>query len=192
MKTAIVLTGRHEVTDDRYKNIVSAFRDAGRGRTELYSPNWKRTTVGGLVNDFLQIVPKDDQPLSMLGFSLGAMIALIASTSLEVENLILCSPSGYFKEYMPLLTQEDLVWARQYLSDFEAYTARTVIESTNVRHGFIIAGEKELAKWHDFKQWVDDLKQQTGWRYVKLANVDHEIEDVNYQRNIQLLIESLG
>jgi hypothetical protein len=58
------------------------------------------------VSDFIATFPEDNQLLAFLGFSLGAMIALIATTRIAVDNLILCSPSGYFAEYDIALTKK--------------------------------------------------------------------------------------
>jgi pimeloyl-ACP methyl ester carboxylesterase len=192
MKTAIILTGNHDVTDERYQGIVSAFADAGWDKAILYEPDWQRYTVKELVDDFLGFVPEDSQPLTLVGFSLGAMIALIASDTLDVDNLALCSPSGYFKEYAPLLTSDDLDYARKDLSDFESYSATEVINKSKAKDGCIIAGENELAEWPDFKKWVDDLKLQTGWDYTELPGVGHEIEAPAYQEAIKGLVVNLG
>lgn len=188
MKTALILTGKHNVTDEKYQGIIKAFEDSGWDKVILYEPNWDKHTVKELVDDFTNFVPVDSQPLTLLGFSLGAMIALIASGTLDVDNLLLCSPSGYFREYEPLLTADDLNFARKHLNDFKSYSAVDMINKTKAKRGHIIAGEKELAEWPDFKKWVDDLKLQTGWDYTELADVGHEIEAVGYQEAITSLL----
>jgi pimeloyl-ACP methyl ester carboxylesterase len=188
MKTALILAGNHEATDERYQDIVKAFKYTGWDRAILYEPDRQRHTIKELVDDFLDFVPADGQPLTLAGFSLGAMIALIASDTLDIENLAICSPSGYFKEYAPLLTAEDLAYAQECLSDFESYSAIEVVSKSKVKNGYIIAGENELAEWPDFKKWISDLKSQTDWSYTKLPSVGHEIEAPAYQEAIKGLI----
>jgi pimeloyl-ACP methyl ester carboxylesterase len=192
MKTALILTGKHEITDERYQGIVKAFKDAGWNQAILYEPDWRRHTVKELIDDFLSFIPTDSEPLTLLGFSLGAMIALIASDTLDVDNLALCSPSGYFKEYAPLLTGDDLDYARKDLSDFESYSAIEAISKSKAKRGNIIAGENELAEWPDFKKWVSDLRFQTGWDYTELSGVSHEIEAPGYQEAIKSMIQNWG
>lgn len=187
-KTALILTGKHEVTDERYQSIVEAFKSAGWDRVILYEPDWQQHTVKGLVNDFLGSVSADCQPLTLLGFSLGAMIALIASNTLDVENLALCSPSGYFKEYIPFLTPDDLNYAHSELGGFDECSSVETINKSKAKNGCIIAGENELTEWPDFRKWVDDLKSQTGWNCTELPGVRHEVEAPAYQEAIKSMI----
>lgn len=192
MKKAMVLAGRHEVTDQRYQGIITAMADTGWDDAVLYEPDWRQHTVKALVDDFLAAVPADGQPLTLVGFSLGAMIALIASDTLDVDALVLCSPSGYFKEYAPLLTADDLNYARECLSDFEDYSAAEVINTSKAKTGYLTAGENELDEWPDFKQWIEDLRSRTDWDYTELPGVGHDIEAPVYQEAIKNLVVDLG
>jgi hypothetical protein len=191
MKTAIILVGRHEVTNKRYQGLVAMFLESGWERVLLYEPDWRQVTIKKLVTDFLQFVPENSQPLTLLGFSLGAMIAFVASAGLKIDNLILCSPSGYFKEYANLLSTDDLAWARGHLKDFENYSATELVSKSQVKNGHIIAGQIELEEWSDFEQWVTDLRAKSGWTFSELPNVGHEIESPNYQDAIKALINKL-
>ncbi len=192
MKTAIVLTGRHDITDDMYLPIIKELKAQGWERVIFYEPDWSVRSVRRLVSDFMEKVPDDAQPLTLLGFSLGAMIALIASGKLDVENLILCSPSGYFSEYDKILTDEDRTWAEKELTDFRSFSAAQTIHNARVMRGILLAGEDELKAWPDFRQWINDLKQQTGWRYIKIPNTGHEIGAPTYQAQIQNIINRLA
>jgi hypothetical protein len=181
MKTAIILAGKHEVTNERYQDIVKAFKESGWDQVILYEPDWQQRTVKGLVDNFLSSFPVEDSSLTLLGFSLGAMIALIASDTLDIENLVLCSPSGYFREYVPLLPADDLIYARTELGDFEEYSSVEVVNKSKAKNGYIIAGENELTEWPDFKKWIGDFRAQTAWKYIEIPDVGHEIEAPAYQ-----------
>lgn len=192
MKSAIVITGRHEATAERYQGIINYLLSSGWQDPVLYQPDWSRRSISDLVDDFLKITDvSDPRPLTVIGFSLGGMIALIASNMQPIESLILCSPSGYFKEYARLLTSDDLVWAQKHLQDFKDYSAHTVIDESNVKHGFVIAGENELAEWRDFKVWINDLRSQTRWTYREVAGVGHEIEAAGYQSRIKQIVQEI-
>ena len=191
MKTAIVLAGRHDITDKMYKPILNEFKAQGWEKVIFYEPDWSVKSVQKLVSDFLEKIPDHTQPLTLMGFSLGAMIALIASGKLSVKNLILCSPSGYFLEYDRILTNEDKVWANTELADFREFSAVQVIRKARVGRSVILAGENELQEWPDFKQWIEDLKRLTDWRYVQIPNVGHKIEDSGYQTEIRKIIHQL-
>lgn len=192
MKTAIVLAGRHDITDKMYEPIVNEFRDQGWEKVAFFDPNWDVRNVQKLVSDFVQEVSGDVQPLTLLGFSLGAMIALIASSKLDVENLILCSPSGYFLEYAKILPDDDRKWAEEELVGFENISAVSTVRNARVARGFLLAGENELKEWPDFMQWIDDLKHQTKWQYIQVPNTGHEIEATKYQAAVRSIIHELA
>lgn len=192
MKTAIVLAGQHEITEDQYQPIVNEFQENGWERVIFYEPNWETSNVESLVSNFIATLPEDNQPLTLLGFSLGAMIALIATTRIAVDNLILCSPSGYFAEYDAALTQDDRAWANENLNDFRNFSATNTITNAKVSLGVIIAGQTELEQWPDFRQWVNDLKSQTDWRFIELPGTGHEIEALVYQDSIKKIIHTIA
>lgn len=191
MKTAVILTGRHEPTKERYEPIAQAFRQAGWEQVVTFTPNWNRRNIQAFVAECLQKIPNDNQPLTLFGFSMGAMLALILSSKIATENLVLCSPSGYFKEYEPLLLAEDRKWAEEYLADFRNWSAKDSISKANVKKGCILAGEKELDEWPDFKQWINDLRTQTQWPLSVIPAMRHEIEAENYQKQITDVISLL-
>jgi pimeloyl-ACP methyl ester carboxylesterase len=192
MKTAIVLAGRHEVTKDQYQPIVKEFQENGWENVIFYEPNWQTNSVERLVSDFIAGLPEGKEPLTLLGFSLGAMIALISASRITVENLILCSPSGYFSEYDVALTEDDRVWANENLKDFQNFSATNVASNAKVSRGVIIAGQTELEQWPDFSQWINDLKSQTNWKYIELPETGHEIEAPAYQETIKKIIHTIA
>jgi len=191
MKTAIVLAGRHEVTEERYQPIIDEFKNAGWPNVLLHRPDWQKLSIEELVAEFTRSLTASNAPLTLLGFSLGAMIALIASSKIGVENIVLCSPSGYFLEYDSLLSVDDRKWAEKKLGDYKTFSAKEIIAGTTAKNGFIIAGETEL-RAPDFKHWLDDLKSSTQWSYTELPNTGHEIEAPNYQNAIKTVIYTLA
>jgi len=191
MKTAIILPGWREEPTTHYNAIAKSFTDNGWEQVLIHQLDWEHSSMEQLTDDFLAAVPADSTPLTLLGFSLGAMTALIASSKLDVEHLLLCSPSGYFQEYTPLFTAEDLSWTAKHLGDYERYSAQEVIKRAKVAHGYVLAGEKELAQWPDFRQWIGDLKRQTNWQYYEIPGVGHDIEHTLYQAKIHETIRSI-
>lgn len=191
MKTAIVLPGRpHQVSEPQYQSIVQSF-EANGFRTIAHQPDWSKKNVRVWVKDLLASVPDDSTELTLFGFSIGAFVALLAADKVNTTNLILCSPSGYFKEYIPLLTADDLADAQENIQGFETLSTKTLIPKLQVEHGFILAGSKELKAWDDFRQWVGDLESQTGWQKIIIEGVEHEIESPAYQVAVKKLIEGL-
>lgn len=191
MKAAVVLAGNHETTENRYEAVLREFRSNGWENVMLYGPNWQATTIKQLVNDFIERLPTNREPLTLLGFSLGAMIALIAASRITVDNLVLCSPSGYFVEYDSLLSKDDRGWANRSLKDFRDFSATDVLSSTRAARGIIIAGQTELEDWPDFRKWITDLKSWTNWQYIEVPNTGHEIEASRYQDTIKKTIKTI-
>jgi pimeloyl-ACP methyl ester carboxylesterase len=134
----------------------------------------------------------DGAEVTLLGFSMGAMIALMAAARVEVKNLILSSPSGYFREYAPLLTPEDADWARTNVPEFTELSAVDAMRAARVENGFVLAGEKELALWPEFRQWVDDLSAAKGWPVTVVPGAEHEIGDTEYQKMVGQVVNSLS
>jgi pimeloyl-ACP methyl ester carboxylesterase len=192
MKTAIIIVGKHEPTEKRYKHIEQAFRQSGWEQVIALVPDWKIRNIQKLVAECAQKIPDDNQPLTFFGFSMGAMLALILSNKMPAENLILGSPSGYFTEYEPLLSENDKKWAKEYLEDFEQWSAKDVIAQTHAKNGYLLAGEQELRNWPEFNKWIQDLHTQTNWPVAILPDTGHEIEAEPYQTCIKHIIENLA
>ncbi len=191
MKTAIIIPGWQEETSKHHEEIAQLFHERGYEQVVIHTPNWKKASMKYFVSDFLNTISSDGDAHTLFGFSMGAMIALVVSCTVQVDNLILCSPSGYFKEYMSLFSEEDFAWTAKNLPDFSAYSSADILDSLRVNNGYIIAGEKELAEWPDFRQWITDLREKTSWQYSEVTTVGHDIAHVDYMRQIAQVIRSI-
>ncbi|MBL8159752.1 hypothetical protein JNJ66_04805 [Candidatus Saccharibacteria bacterium] len=130
--------------------------------------------------------------MSLWGFSLGAMISLLASAERPLDTLTLCSPSGYFKEYMPLIAPEFTGWCTlQQLAEFQTNSLMSLLERTHVRRAAVLAGDQELAAWPTFREAVSDIHQSTGWPLRIIANTHHDIDQPGYRQELQSVITSL-
>jgi pimeloyl-ACP methyl ester carboxylesterase len=191
MKRALIIPGwEQDCREARYASVAAAFEEAGF-EARSYDPTWGARKMAVWTDELLAQLP-DSAEVTLLGFSLGAMIALMAAARVEVKNLILCSPSGYFYEYAPLLTPEDTEWARANVPEFTELSAVDAMRAARVENGFVLAGEKELALWPEFQQWVDDLSTAKGWPVTVVPGAEHEIGDAEYQKQILGLIRSLS
>jgi pimeloyl-ACP methyl ester carboxylesterase len=194
MKVAIILTGHHEATPERYDAISDMFRSCGWDKVEIFESDWTQNTVQDLVDNFLLFMKKfqDNDNITLLGFSLGGMVWLLASNKIILDHLILCSPSGYFKELVPYLKKEDSEWADINISDFRNISAVNVIKNSRTKAGFVIAGGAEIAKWYDLKRWINIIRKSTNWEYIELRDIGHEIESNAYQNAIKEVILKLA
>jgi pimeloyl-ACP methyl ester carboxylesterase len=191
MMTAIILPGwEHNVEDEGYTNIADMFRE-NDFEVLFYSPDWQEHDYQAWIAGLVKLTKDSQGPLTVLGFSMGAMTAFMASSDIDLENLILCSPSGYFSEYALLLSNEEKKWAEINVPDYDKLSAKKIVESCRVAHGYILAGRKELSDWPDFDKWTTDLQQMTNWVFIKIDDAGHEIEDLNYQNAIAQLVPKL-
>lgn len=109
-KITFIIPGfRHKPSSKAYQQIAKMLKEQGHIPVPITIP-WKQSTISENTEYFIHEFKRklmlkskmaDRRKTYILGFSFGAMIALIASTKLRVSGLILCSLSPYFKEDLP-------------------------------------------------------------------------------------------
>jgi pimeloyl-ACP methyl ester carboxylesterase len=193
-KSAFIVPGWGEKasTVKKYGQVGRMFVKKDYG-VEYVDLTWSRKTMTQWVAELTELAKgKSDTDISLLGFSLGGMASFIASSKVEVENLILCSPSGFFREYMSIIPREDMAWmGKRRREDFNNLSWRNALETSRVANGYILIGEKELEMWPDFKLWVSELEQATGWRLIVVPEADHDIALLAYQEAIMKVVKGL-
>lgn len=153
---------------------------------------WKERTITESVASFLELdkqqhaIKKD-----ILGFSFGAIIAMIASTSIPVDTLILCSLSPFFQEDLPLIPAkytQDLT--TKQIEEFEVMNNKAIIRNSTARKIILLYGTSEGVfvekRAKDTFANISSEKQM-----IVIDGVKHKIEDEKYQRAIQEVIEKL-
>lgn len=191
MKKAIIIPGlTEEIITEPYERIAGYFKESGF-RPTIIRPNWSEKNTKKWVEAILNSIDGKHDEVTIFGFSMGAMIALLCSTRITLENLILCSPSGYFLEYAPLLTKDDMAWATSNITDFKDLSARVTLSDSSSANTFVLAGGKELEDWADFRQWISDIQAQTSWSLTTIKDTGHEIEAQEYQDAVSKLIKNL-
>lgn len=191
MKKVIIIPGlTDEVVIEPYERIAGYFKSNGFDPAVLY-PDWTKKNTKDWVSAVQGLVEGGSNELSILGFSMGAMVALLSSTVVSVDNLILCSPSGYFKEYAPLLTDDDMTWALENITDFQELSAKAILKKSHATKSYLLAGDRELKEWKDFRKWIGDIQRQTNWDLKTVKDTGHEIESEEYQDAVSKLVDSL-
>jgi predicted alpha/beta hydrolase family esterase len=192
LKQAIIAPGWPDTGQEpKYRVLKEAFVEQGYSVTILRLA-WDKNLMSVWVDQLVQSIDKDADSLTLLGFSMGAMASLIVSTQVRVNTAIICSSAGYFNEYKPFLTDDDLEWAEKNMADFGQFTTSKLFSGFKVEHGYILAGDQELAEWPDFKQWMDDLKYTTRWSFNILPATGHDIGADEYQKQLLSLIHSFS
>lgn len=106
---------------------------------------WKQTTISENAEYFLKEYRKiRTRQKYILGFSFGAMIALLASTKVNPNGLILCSLSPYFKED---LAKIPTAWAAsiagQRYQDFLNLKGKDLAKNTKAKRVHLLYGTEE-------------------------------------------------
>lgn len=125
----------------------------------------------------------------MFGFSLGAMIAFLAATRVEVGGLILCSLSPYFKEDLENLKRENgsALKKRRY-RDYSKLDCATLAKRIRARQIFMFYGKKEARSLINRVQNAFDGMIAFDKYLIPVQNTGHNIADARYLETIHQLI----
>ncbi|HSU72542.1 MAG TPA: hypothetical protein VLJ21_01700 [Candidatus Binatia bacterium] len=181
--------------------IIPGFTDSARARHYHYvcdsflakgitpSPikiDWSKWTLTEYVQQFFeQYRPEKRQETYLLGFSWGAMIALVASREVRPKQQILCSLSPYFKEDLPRIPrkQDD---ARS-LEDFARYSFAEIARTVPKKPLLVVGGEEAR---DCIRRSLDAAKKLSGTLFVA-GNAFHDISDPAYRVLLKEVIANL-
>ena len=106
-KTLFLIPGfTHSVKENAYKKVSAVFKK--HDYTVIgFEPSWKRSTVSDQAAAFISFVESkkiNPDECAFLGFSFGAIIALIGAGKIKPKELFLCSLSPYFAEDIKIMS----------------------------------------------------------------------------------------
>lgn len=175
-KTIFVIPGfRQSPKNKAYKEIAKILKSHGYYPIVVEIP-WRKTSIlknsEYFVKKYKNVKRKDKY---ILGFSFGAMIALIAATKLETNGLILCSLSPYFKEDVPTSklyskTLAKKVKVKQVLMLYGTHEARSLKRRVTQTFDHISSKEKQL---------------------IQIRKTEHNIGDRRYLHTINQAVQHL-
>ena len=97
-KTAYIIPGYKENgSEDHYVKLVDVFKRRNI-KAVVIKIHWKHRTFSSYVSDVLAEISDAAGKSILLGFSFGAIVALLIAPLLSLEKLYLCSLSPFFKE----------------------------------------------------------------------------------------------
>ncbi len=184
-KVIFIIPGfRQKPTDRAYQKIASILK------SESYFPilidiEWKNSTISQNCQYFLKVYKKAKaRKKYILGFSYGAMIALLASTKVSVSGLILCSLSPYFKEDMPKINKNlSLLMASRY-RDFSKLHCAELAKKIKAKKILMLYGGQETTSLvrrvrNAFEQ-IPSVKKHL----IRIPETKHEIGNKKYLSTI--------
>lgn len=192
MKTLFLIPGFKQSTKDaRYIKLKSLFRKAGY-RVIEYNRSWNRSTISQHTQDFIAFVKQKNIPkeqMTFLGFSFGAMVALIAAAELHPNQLFLCSLSPYFSEDIKRMPER---WkhfiGKNRTADFKKILCSEVCKKIRSKT-YLFIGEVEAHKFPTLVRRVTYAhKSITTSTIHHIPNTDHEISQKEYLDAIKTVI----
>jgi len=153
--------------------------------------DWQRHVMSDYVAQFKQQYQKDQAEKNVvLGFSFGAMIALISAGELRPDKLVLCSLSPYFREDLKkmqaTMSKHDAsVIGRHRMEDFQQFSAlscaRQVVSPT-----VVFCGGREAKQYPLLLRRCKEAAQVIrNGRLVMASNAPHNIAFPTYVEAIK-------
>lgn len=176
-KIIFIIPGyRHIPTGRAYKELAGILKIQGYKPVLIKIP-WRKTTISQNTQFFLKKYKRfTSREKYVLGFSLGAMIAFIASTKVKVSGLILCSLSPYFKED---------------LSSSE-FKCKEIAKKTKAKQILMLYGAKEAKS---LIKRVNEAFQQitlSNKNLISIKKTEHNIGDRRYLNTIDQVAKVLN
>lgn len=186
MKTLFIIPGfTHHPGEQKYDKLKKYFEQKGF-RVIVVPITWRWKVMSDYVKQFEQIYTKNrGNENIVLGFSFGAMIALISAKNLQPDRLILCSLSPYFKE-----DHKDLKWwwkgvvGVNRMTDFKKYSANALAKQvkapTMMFYGSVEGIKHPMMK----KRIVAVAKLIPGTKVIVVSEAPHDIGHPEYFKAI--------
>lgn len=193
-KTVFIIPGyKHKPKNKAYREIAKILKNEGYFPIPVAIP-WKQTTISQNCEYFLKKYKKiNTKKKYILGFSFGAMIALIASTKVSVSGLILCSLSPYFKEDLSGVNKSWIssIMAQRH-QDFSGLHCAKLAKQIKAKQILMLYGTKEE---RSLKKRVTDAFDQissTNKYLFSIKETDHNIGDKRYLNKIHQAAKALN
>lgn len=168
-------------TDISYRNIAAALRKEGY-EVLGHDISWQSHTLTQWTAGLVGALRAQQSPATVYAFGTGTMIALAAAARVPMARLVLCSPRGYFKEYLPQCTPGDMRWIGDArFAEFRAVSGREQLDNLQAASGSIIIDEAELIGRVAHKHYLDDIIESTGWDVKALRRQRYGVMSPGYQ-----------
>ncbi|HYK07971.1 MAG TPA: hypothetical protein VEW42_00555 [Candidatus Eisenbacteria bacterium] len=187
---------RQKPTQIAYRKIAKFLKSEGYFPVPI-TIHWKETTISENTEYFLKAVKKKllqkshrlaqdkKEKIYFLGFSYGAMIALLASTKIKVNGLVLCSLSPFFKEDLPKkISKNTTALQERRYKIFSTLSARLLAKKVKAAQVCMLYGSDEskplIARVTKTFQHIPS----NGKYLLSIQNVTHNIADKKYMTAI--------
>lgn len=190
-KTAFIIPGFTELpTRQGTSEITKMLENSGYSVIKV-PIDWNYHVMSDYVEQFtrLYLEKKGSQNL-VLGFSFGAMVAVISALELQPDRLILCSLSPFFAEDMKTIP---IGWKRSIgkrrTKDFSKLSLQEVCRGVEAQTS-ILVGEKETKQYPQMLQTAMLANQSLlNSKINRVSNGKHNIGQLEYLQVINEVIK---
>ncbi len=189
-KVAFIIPGYpYSPRRKEYQTIANYFSKAGIAPV-LINITWKTPTPRNF-NDYLKELARQTRVYKncttyLLGFSFGAILALLATKQLRPKAVILCSLSPYFAEDMEALPNSWRVWWKKHYKNNLSF--KKIAATVNAKT-FLLVGDLEHATVHVRAEAAKKILSRADLHTVKGA--EHKLETPSYLKKVQSIIKTL-
>lgn len=125
----------------------------------------------------------------VLGFSYGAVIALLTANNLKPKKIYLCSLSPDFKEDFKYMDKQSKKYiGKRRMDDVKTRSGKKIAKSLAVP-SVVFYGEVEGKKYPDLRKRCEETARLArNSRFIKVKNAPHDISHPEYQKAIKSIL----
>jgi len=187
MKKIFLIPGFKQKPDNQSFRWLRQFLRGKGFAVEMVSITWSSRTMTEYILEFekFYLKHKSDENY-ILGFSYGAVIALMAGERLSLKKLFLCSLSSDFKEDLPAMK----MWIVRYLgkkriAEIATRSGREVAKALTIPT-VVMYGEEEGKQYPALKVRCEETVQLAKNAVLRIAkDSPHDISHPEYIRVIK-------
>lgn len=181
-ETLFIIPGfKEKISDKQYVALRKMFITKGFD-VKMVPIVWDRKVLSDWIAQFREFFEKNEgRRNSVLGFSWGAMIALVTAKDIRPNRLLLCSLSPYFAEDLPKIPER---WKRfighRRVNDFAKYSMKSAVKGVSSKVKIFI-GSTEQKKFPQLAVRCTVAAKALSTSVVVIDGVKHDIGDARYR-----------
>ena len=192
-RTFFIIPGfKQKATDEQFKWLTKLLKSKGFDVVNV-PVDWKYRTASDYARDFKVFYDKHrSQSNYVLGFSYGAVIALLTASELRPNKIYLCSLSPDFKEDLSSMTP----WVKKMIGkkrvlDIKKRSGRAIAKNLDIP-SVLFYGEKEARLYPQLKVRCEETnKLAKSSKLVVVKDAPHRLNHLNYIEAIHRELDSL-
>lgn len=193
MKKIFIIPGFKQSTqDDQYSWMHTYFKKKGLVVQES-NIHWDHKVMTDYVEEFSAYYTQHKGEKNyVLGFSFGAMIAIISAQVLQPDGLYLCSLSAYFKEDHPYVKPSYLkTTGKKRIDDFKHYKANEISKRLSIPTT-VFYGTKEGAQYprHKYRNEKTAELLENG-KLIVVQDGPHRVDYPTYVEAIKKAFDTI-